>query len=425
MLPRINPFRPNSPVPPGAFVGRIREIEALEAALLQTRAGRPKNFMVTGERGIGKTSLLDYIRFVARGDIKLGEEKLNFLVVSTDVEPGTTRLALVRKIERGLQRELAETEQARTLFRDLWAFAQRIEAGGASIRENREADDPETVLDEFCYSLARTVTRVCSNDPGPFGTRYDGVLLLLDECDNGSEQLGLGSFLKLLSERTQRHGCEHLMIGIAGLPNLREVLRDSHASSLRLFDETALDRLTKLEVGAIIDLCLEHANRDNADKTTIEEAAKEFLINLSEGFPHFVQQLGYCAFAADTDCVINEDDVTNGAVGPGGGISLIGDRYYRDDYYNKIRRDSYRRVLRIMADGLDKWMSKNEIRSKFKGNDTTLTNAIHALRTRKIILSREGSPGVYRLQNKAFALWIKLYTADPEQLLANVANGDV
>lgn len=428
MPPRVNPFRPNSPVPPGAFVGRLREIEAMETALLQTRAGQPKNFMITGERGIGKTSLLDYIRFVARGDIKLGDENLNFLVVPSDVEPVTTKLGLVRKIERSLERELAKTDQARARFKEIWNFVRRIEAAGLRIRDYEEASDPETMLDEFAYSLAQTVNRVCAKgeDKSVFGTHYDGVLLLLDECDNASKALDLGSFLKLLLERVQRHDCEHLMVGIAGLQNLREVLHDSHPSSLRLFDETPLDRLARTEVGRVIDLCLERANRDSPDKTTIEDAAKGFLINLSEGFPHFIQQLGYCGFAADTDCVINVIDVTNGAVGPGGGISLIGDRYYRDDFYNRIQQDSYRQVLRTMADRLDEWMSKDQIKAKFRGSATTLANAIHALRKKKIILSREGSRGVYRLQNKAFALWIKLYTVTPDELqLATFEGGDV
>jgi hypothetical protein len=46
-----------------------------------------------------------------------------------------------------------------------------------------------------------------------------------------------------------------------------------------------------------------------------------------------------------------------------------------------------------------------------------LDNALHALRDRKIILPKEeGERGVYRLQHKGFAWWIRLYAADPETL---------
>ena len=114
--------------------------------------------------------------------------------------------------------------------------------------------------------------------------------------------------------------------------------------------------------------------------------------------------------------VIDIRDVSGGALGPMGAMEKIGDRYYRDNFYNKIQKDSYRQVLRIMADKENTWISKEEIRAKFKGQTTTLDNAIHALRERKIILAKEGVRGSYRLQHRGFALWIKLYTASPADI---------
>ena len=73
---------------------------------------------------------------------------------------------------------------------------------------------------------------------------------------------------------------------------------------------------------------------------------------------------------------------------------------------------SYRQVLRIMAENGNQWVSKSDIRKRFKGKPTTLDNAIHALRGRNIILTKEGERGVYRLQHQGFAYWIKLYTTE-------------
>ena len=213
------------------------------------------------------------------------------------------------------------------------------------------------------------------------------------------------------------------MVGIAGLENLRDVLYVSHESSLRLFDELRLERLSQKEVNSVVDVCLSRANASNDDEVSINQEGRDTLVSLSEGYPHFIQQLGYCAFQYDKDGLITQDDVTSGAVGSRGAIERIGDRYYRDDFYNRIQKDSYRRVLRIMSDELDSWITKKEIRAKFNGKDTTLDNAIHALRSRNIIQSKEGARGIYRLQNKAFALWIKLYTVDPAQLSLSMNNG--
>jgi hypothetical protein len=62
-----------------------------------------------------------------------------------------------------------------------------------------------------------------------------------------------------------------------------------------------------------------------------------------------------------------------------------------------------------MAVDLDGWVTRAKIKSKFKGKDSTLNNALKALRDRHIILSKEGAKGIYLLQHKGFALWIKLF----------------
>jgi hypothetical protein len=109
-----------------------------------------------------------------------------------------------------------------------------------------------------------------------------------------------------------------------------------------------------------------------------------------------------------------------------GALDLIGNRYYQNDFSNQIQQDSYRQVLRIMAEYLDGSVSRTKIKSKFKGKDTTLNNALKALPDRHIILSKEGAKAIYRRQHKGFALWIKLF-ADPDflrSLFENAASSE-
>lgn len=417
-MPKVNPYRPNYPVHPGMFVGRVEEVERLERALVQTKAGNPANFMITGERGIGKSSLLTFVKYVAEGQASvLDHSKVSFLVVDTDLDQNTTQLGLVKKIELGLDRALGHTERARQFLRDAWDFLKRVEAGGVKLNAEQRAQSEELLLEEFAYSLSEVARRVCTEGEADlFSARFDGIFILIDEADNASRSLSLGSFFKLLTERLYRRGCDRIAFGIAGLPELRTVLSESHPSSLRLFDEIILDRLSEEEARRVIDIGLRQANKTNAEKTSITASAKDLLVHFSERYPHFIQQFSYSAFAADTDNIIDDNDVIRGSVGKGGAMELIGDRYYRDNFYNKIKKESYRQVLRIMADNLDDWVTKKEIKTKFKGNDSTLDNALFALRDRKIILPKEGERGVYRLQHKGFAWWIKLYTMDPSSL---------
>jgi hypothetical protein len=415
---KTNPFRPNSPINPGMFVGRVDELARLESALIQTRVGQPAHFMIVGERGIGKTSLLLYLDFVARGKIPIGTDTVHFLVLGLDVDASTTQLGLIERIRMHLENELGSTEPARAFLKDTWAFLQRVrvmDSGLGSVESNMSA---EVIMDEFALSLAKVADRTCCADENLFSAKYDGILLVIDEADNCSADLQLGSFLKLLLERLQRRGCNRVLTGLAGLPELRSRLHASHPSSLRIFEQLQLGRLSAEEVGMVIDMCLAGANKDNVEQTEITPEARTSLISLSEGYPHFIQQFGASAFGADRDNIIDFEDVKRSAFGDRGALDLIGDRYYRNDFYNKIQQENYRQVLRIMADDLDEWVPRAKIRSKFKGKNSTLNNAIKALRDRHIILSKEGEKGVYRLQHKGFALWIKLY-ADTDFLRAH------
>jgi len=422
-MPKINPFRPNCPVNPGMFVGRLEEVERLKTCLIQTRSGRFSNFMITGERGIGKSSLLNYATWLAQGYFPSDGNTFKFVVIDTVLDTHATQLGLIRKIEVGLRKELEKTERARTFFKKAWEFLQRVEAAGISIKQESGGNN-DTIIDEFSYTLAEISERLRSKDDDLFEPRFDGMLIMIDEADSGPKTLELGSFLKSLSERLQRRGCDHIMFGLAGFITLRDILLQSHLSSLRLFEEIKLKRLTNEEIDSVINICLKVANDENEIKTSITDDARRVLINLSEGYPHFIQQFGYSAFAEDKDNTIDFDDVLESAFGPGKALEQIGDTYYRDAFYNKIQKESYRQVLRIMAQHLDSWVTKQQIRHEFKGKDDTLNNALKALLDRHIILPKEGERGKYRLQHKGFAWWIKACTVDPENLHASLNGKD-
>lgn len=404
---KVNPFNPNSPTGPGMFAGRLAEIETIEQILLQTKANKGHGFLLLGQRGIGKTSLLSLVKYQAEGSIEAKGEKLNFLVVEIDITKETTLYTLVKKIELSLKRKLAKSEPTRKLFSDIWNFLGKVEVGGSKINTSKEFDK-ELLFEEFSYSLSDTLKRITSNQNNAFDSTHDGILIIIDEADNASKELDLGTFLKLLMERLQKEGTQQLMIGISGLPSTREKLIESHPSSIRIFEEVYLDRLSDSEIQYVIKRVLDHSKEINGLRTEVNDDAEQNLVRLSEGFPHFIHQYGYCAFDLSDGITITVDNVQKGAFGSNGAIEKIGDKYYRDDFYNKIKVDSYRQVLIIMAGKLDDWVTKKYIKSKFKGQNATLDNAINALRTRGIILSKEGTRGTYRLQDKGFAWWIAL-----------------
>ncbi len=62
MNPESSPFRPGQPIPIEFFVGRKDEIKRLTSMVRASLHGRFKIGFITGERGIGKSSLVSFVR---------------------------------------------------------------------------------------------------------------------------------------------------------------------------------------------------------------------------------------------------------------------------------------------------------------------------------------------------------------------------
>ncbi len=260
----LSPFSPQYPIEPRMFVGRSKELSRLEAALAHAKARRPFNFMVLGERGIGKTSLIDFIAQLARSYGEIQNETFNYIVVHIILDDYTTHLDFFKKFELAVRREIEKSEQAKTYLDNVWSFLQRLELGinvaGVKVGYKVTGRSPEQQLmwEEFARSVLDIVERTCRlGDPGSLfdSTAYDGMLILIDEVDKAPNTLNLGSLLKYLTEYLMRNNCRQVMIGLSGLPSAVDVILDSHKSALRIFEEIRLDRLKDKEVRELLSKC--------------------------------------------------------------------------------------------------------------------------------------------------------------------------
>ena len=73
-----------------------------------------------------------------------------------------------------------------------------------------------------------------------------------------------------------------------------------------------------------------------------------------------------------------------------------------------------------MAQFSDSWVNREIIKNEISIRDTTLNNALQALKTRNIIISNPGQQGEFRLPTKSFAAWIKaFYMLDEEPFIVS------
>lgn len=408
-MPRYNPFRPGSIVTPGMFSGRYDELVALEQALFQTKSGNAHHFLIHGERGIGKSSLLYCQQLTARGEVTtLQEERFQFLTVSIELEPSNTYLDIIDKIGSELRREVGVLEPAAELAKSAWDFLKKWEVMGVKFEDRDRPVKPNEMLEELTSSVDQTLTRL--------GSKVDGVLILIDEADKPPSSANLGEFVKVFTERLSKRGCNRVALGLAGISTVLDRLRESHESSTRIFQILTLEPLLPAERSQVIDKGLADAQKTNGYEVSITPEAREAISEFSEGYPNFIQQFAYCAFNEDSDNLIDIGDVNAGALhDERGAIQQLGLKYFQDLYFAQIGSDEYRGVLRAMAENLDGWTSKADIRKAIQIKEPTLNNAIRALKNKHIIIPKPGAAGVYRLPTKSFAVWIKAFTKAREE----------
>jgi AAA ATPase domain len=218
------------------FSGRVNQLVAMERTLFQTKNGNPLNFLIHGERGIGKSSLLYYLQLVARGVIKgIEGGNFNFLIVCVELEPSNDYAEIIHRIGSELHREVARRRVGVEFAKAAWDFIKRWEVMGVKYAESNRESKPNTLIDELAYSVQETLTQ--------FGSEVDGILVLIDEADKPPATANLGEFVKIFTERLTKRGCNRVCMGLAGLSGLLQSLRQSHESSLRIFDLLTLEPL--------------------------------------------------------------------------------------------------------------------------------------------------------------------------------------
>lgn len=315
-----NPFRPNAIVVPGMFAGRLDEIGLIDRGLEQTKSGNPWNFLLHGERGIGKSSLLLYANlWASRGHDPVAppdddEYRFCFVVLNVELDRLTDKAMLVQKIGRSLRQELERHDKLRSLLQEGWEFFKRWDLGGFSYTEKLS----ELLVEDLCETLVKADERLKSN--------IDGILILIDEADKGAAACDLGAFLKVTTERLTKRNCKRIAFGVSGLSQVLSCLKASHESSLRILNVLELKPLDFEERKGVVRKGLQVANRDAPQdkRITIEPDAEDYIARYSEGYPHFLQQYAYSAFETDNDGTISLKDVTHGMHKENGALAQLG-----------------------------------------------------------------------------------------------------
>lgn len=296
MDPILNPYTPNAGARPDALVGRDDQLATFEVLLGRIARGRPEQSMIiTGLRGVGKTVLLGRFREKALAQ--------DWAVVEYEV---------IKHDESGFRREIAA--RLRTALLDLaprarWtarfqkaaaalsSFTVSVDATG-TFQAGLNVDAMEGLADHGELSMDLTDVLVSLGEAAK--DRRSGVVLLLDEIQFLS-QPQLEAMIVALHKTVQRE-LPVTMVG-AGLPQIAELAGDAKSYAERLFKFPAIGNLTQPDAQRAFS---EPAEGEGA---RYESQALNLAVEVTGGYPYFIQELGYAVWGLAAGPAIRPEDV--------------------------------------------------------------------------------------------------------------------
>ena len=216
---RYNPFNPQLPARPDFFVGRQPEINEFESFLSQTIHNSPMNMSITGNRGMGKTSILIKFEEISKANkcltLRLSnyESNINNIIELTDYMTTNLKREILSKkpIENGVDK----------LKEWMITFKPTIEWNDISL-----SIEKQQIIQEMFRQRLIKLWKEMDKD-------YKACILLIDEAESLEKISGALTFLR---EVFQRVGTDaNYMVILAGKLNFPERMSESFSPLNRFF----------------------------------------------------------------------------------------------------------------------------------------------------------------------------------------------
>ncbi len=283
--PIANPYAPGAGTPPPALVGRDAIIDDASIALQRWKAARTsQHLLVTGLRGVGKTVLL--------GKLAALGEHAGYRVIRVEALGGDDTLRSFLRQARRIVEELDGGARVGRALRSIESVSLTVVGTGVAVERQATTPDREALSDVVTDVVAAAA------DDGL------GIMIALDEA----QMLDHHDIRRLLAgaHRCGQDGLP-LYAVLAGLPNLVGDVAKAATYAERMFTVADLGPLTPDQV---VEAVVTPAEEIGVSWTP---DASEAIVDLSDGFPFFVQTWAYHTWNAAIDDPISAADVERAA----------------------------------------------------------------------------------------------------------------
>jgi AAA+ ATPase superfamily predicted ATPase len=383
---RESPFSPGRPVPVEYFIARIKEIERLERAIKQTSSGKNENIFITGERGIGKSSLAGFIRYLA-------EKEHDFIGTHCFLGGVRDLEGMIRVIFQRLLQEVSDKTISDNLKNIFNKYIKGFTLFGVGVEFTTDRSELRTILDNFLPAI-RKINEIIKD-------KKEGMILILDDLNGITDVPGFAQFMKsFVDELATSRESLPLLIILVGIPERREELIKHQPSVARIFDIIDLAPMDQNESEEFFN------NMFNKQNISMTPKALSLIVRLSGGFPMLMHEVGDAVFWSDTDNEIDSSDAVSGVVEA---AEVVGRKYLDPQIYRALRSETYRSILRRIGKlPLGTNFQRKDILEKVPDREQkTFDNFLRRIK-RLGIISETETRGEYRFINQLYHLYVGL-----------------
>lgn len=289
---KVNPYRPGVGLMPTYLAGRDEDINNIEQMFIALTMNVPTQSVIfSGLRGVGKTVLINKLQ-------KIAEDK-NIFCKHIEVEERNDFISQIATCSQAFLRKVSAKEKFKNLIQKP---LDAIKALVVSFDPNDNTFSLSLQERELYKStnLTQSLTEVFTTIGETAYKSETPICFFIDEIQY-MKATELGSLIAAL-HRTNQLGYPVMIIG-AGLPKIYKMLSDEKSYSERLFLYKEIGSLTEEQSRKAIE---EPAKKFGISYT--DEAIAE-IINITKGYPFFIQQLCQIVYKETNKSVIEMEDI--------------------------------------------------------------------------------------------------------------------
>ncbi len=331
MNPVLNPYAPGAGTPPPELAGRDRLREDVRIAIARIRAGRAaKSVMLVGLRGVGKTVLLDRLRFDA--------EAAGVFTVRAETPERRSLPALLAPQLRSVLLRLNRVAKAKDLatrgLKALAGLAKSLKLKYTDIEVGLDFEPEPGLADNG--DLEGDLTTVLEQVGEAAAKAGTAVVLFLDELQYLDEDQ-FGALIAAL------HRCAQQQLPVtvvgAGLPQLLALAGNAKSYAERLFDFPFIGPLADDDARLALN---KPANEENVH---FEPDAVEEILRLTHSYPYFLQEWGKHSWDVAAGDPIRKLDVEEATITA---IAALDESFFRVRFDRTTPKE--KAYLRAMAE---------------------------------------------------------------------------